>query len=177
MYLFFLLIGQIFTDVSVRLRGPSRSNGTGRVEVYYNGRWGTICDNYWDINDARVVCRQLGYQYTVRALRGYDVPDGAGQIWLNYVRCTGRERNLNSCSHNGWRNHTCGHYKDAGVECSSTGKIIIFFFIIFILKSKVFLIRSNIFHKFPNEQNVLASKIYNCASIKKAFFKHILIVE
>ncbi|CAB4013640.1 deleted in malignant brain tumors 1 -like, partial [Paramuricea clavata] len=107
-------------DISVRLRGPSRSNGTGRVEVLYNGRWGTICDNSWDINDARVVCRQLGYQYTVRALRGYEVPDGTGQIWLNYVRCTGRERNLITCRNNGWRNHTCGHYKDAGVECSST---------------------------------------------------------
>ena len=114
----------MFTGVPVRLRGPSSSNGTGRVEVFYNGRWGTICDNYWDINDARVVCRQLGYQYTVRALRGNQVPDGTGQIWLSSVRCTGSEENLISCSHNGWGNTYCGHHQDAGVECSATGRII-----------------------------------------------------
>jgi hypothetical protein len=105
------------------LRGPSSSNGTGRVEVFYNRRWGTICHYNWDINDANVVCRQLGYKNALRALSGYQVPDGTGQIWLNYVRCTGKEENLISCSHNGWGNTYCSHYQDAGVECSLTGKI------------------------------------------------------
>ena len=95
------------------------------MEVFYNGRWGTICHDYWDINDARVVCRQLGYLNPVRALRGYDVPDGTGQIWLDNVRCTGSEQNLIACYHNGWGSHNCGHYQDAGVECSSTGNNII----------------------------------------------------
>ena len=115
----------------MRLRGSSSSNGTGRVEVLYNGRWGTICHHSWDINDARVVCRQLGYAYPVRALPGYQVPDGTGQIWLNNVRCTGNEENLISCSHNGWGNTYCGHYQDAGVECSATGKIRIYYNIVF----------------------------------------------
>jgi hypothetical protein len=96
------------------------------VEVLYNGQWGTICHNSWDINDARVACRQLGYPYVVRALRGSDVPDGTGQIWLNYVRCIGNEENVISCSHDGWGNHYyCRHYHDAGVECSLTGKILL----------------------------------------------------
>ena len=96
------------------------------MEVFYNGRWGTICHYSWDIWDARVVCRQLGYANAIRALRGYR-PHGTGQIWLSYVGCTGNEENLISCSHNGWGNHNCGHYEDAGVECSGKGKIIIFF--------------------------------------------------
>ncbi|XP_046864334.1 uncharacterized protein LOC124458347 [Xenia sp. Carnegie-2017] len=72
---------------SVRLRGPESSIGKGRVEVFYNGEWGTICDDGWDINDAKVVCRQLGYDYYFRALLGGNVPHGSGRIWLDDVQC------------------------------------------------------------------------------------------
>jgi hypothetical protein len=92
------------------------------VEVFYNGQWGTVCDDSWDINDATVVCRQLGYPYTLRALQGYQVEDGTGQIWLDNVACNGGEQNLTSCLHNGWGRHNCRHSDDAGVECSLTGK-------------------------------------------------------
>ena len=105
----------------MRLQGPSSANGTGRLEISYNGEWGTICDNSWDFNDAKVACRQLGYLYAVRALGGGEVLPGFGRIWLDYVRCTGREQNLTSCSYTGWGNTNCDHFKDAGVECSNTG--------------------------------------------------------
>ena len=105
--------------VALRLQGPLSGNGTGRVEVFYGGQWGTICDNNWNLRDARVACRELGYKYALRALQGSEVPDGTGKIWLNNVVCTGSEPSLASCSHWGWENHNCGHSMDAGVECSN----------------------------------------------------------
>ena len=116
----------LFTALSthLRLQGPLSAIGTGRVEVFHNGQWGTICDDGWDIRDARVACRQLGYVDAARALQGGSVPNGTGQIWLDDVACTGREISLKSCSHKGWGIHNCGHSGDAGMECSSGGKII-----------------------------------------------------
>ncbi|CAB3993573.1 deleted in malignant brain tumors 1 -like [Paramuricea clavata] len=115
--------------IAIRLRGLPSFNYTtsisGRVEVFYSGKWGTICDDGWDMNDARVACRQLGYKYGVRALRRDSVPDGTGQIWLDDVACSGNELSLSSCPHNGWGNKNCGHSKDAGVECTSTGIVLL----------------------------------------------------
>ena len=109
----------------MRLQGPSSANGSGRIEVFHDGQWGTICNNFWNINDAKVACRQLGYSYAVRVLPNSLVPDGTGQIWLDNVGCIGNEESLSSCYHRGWGVHECGHNNDAGVECSSTGIITI----------------------------------------------------
>ena len=58
--LFQIIARSCFVDGAIRLRGRSTSR-EGRVEMCSGGVWGTICDNGWSINDARVVCRQLGY--------------------------------------------------------------------------------------------------------------------
>ena len=121
----FLFLISVAPSKIIRLEGPLSANGSGRVEVFYQNIWGTICNGEWDMYDANVTCRQLGYKYAVRVLPDDEVPDGSGQIWLDDVSCTGSEQNLTSCSHKGWGNHDCDHDGDAGVECSLTGKNII----------------------------------------------------
>ncbi|XP_071476062.1 scavenger receptor cysteine-rich domain-containing protein DMBT1-like [Diadema antillarum] len=109
--------------ISIRLVGGS-SYYEGRVEIYHNGAWGTVCDDYWDDDDARVVCRQLGYSTSyARAVSGGSYGEGSGSILLDNVRCNGWEWSLASCYSNGWYNHNCGHKEDAGVRCGETHDI------------------------------------------------------
>ena len=89
------------------------------MEIFYNGNWGTVCDASWDIKDARVVCRELGFPYAISAPHGARFGAGIGKIWLEEVRCSGNEKLLVDCSHHGWGSHECGHSEDASVICSS----------------------------------------------------------
>ena len=89
------------------------------MEIFYNGNWGTVCDDDWDIRDARVVCRQLGFLDAVRAPRSAHFGAGSGQIWLDDVGCSGTERSIVNCKHRGWGVENCNHDEDASVICSS----------------------------------------------------------
>ena len=94
------------------------------MEVYHNGEWGTVCDDLWDINDAQVVCRQLGFSGAITARSQAYYGEGSGQIWLNDVNCVGTELTIGECSHRGWGIEDCSHSEDAGVKCSTTGNLI-----------------------------------------------------
>ncbi|XP_072176095.1 scavenger receptor cysteine-rich domain-containing protein DMBT1-like [Diadema setosum] len=109
---------------NVRLVGGN-SMYEGRVEVYYDGVWGTVCDDGWDDLDARVVCRQLGYSVNnAKAMAGGTYGGGSGPILLNNVNCFGWESSLASCSHNGWYSHDCTHFEDAGVRCEVNIRLV-----------------------------------------------------
>ncbi|CAI8047420.1 Deleted in malignant brain tumors 1 protein [Geodia barretti] len=96
------------------------SDTEGRVEVCFNNTWGTVCDDDWDSDDARVVCRQLGLptEYAV-AYSNARYGEGEGPILLDDVECFGFEPLLQLCQHNGVGNNNCGHLEDASVSCST----------------------------------------------------------
>ncbi|XP_046531932.1 galectin-3-binding protein [Equus quagga] len=91
----------------------------GRVEIFYRGQWGTVCDNLWDLMDARVVCRALGFENATKALGRAAFGPGTGPVMLDEVQCTGTEPSLADCASLGWLKSNCGHERDAGVVCSN----------------------------------------------------------
>ncbi|XP_063968591.1 deleted in malignant brain tumors 1 protein-like [Lytechinus pictus] len=100
-------------------RGPFE----GRVEVFYQGSWGTICDDNWDLVDAHVVCHTLGYPRALSYHRSAYFGEGTGDIILDDIDCSGTESNIAVCQHNGFFNSSCEHSKDAGVTCSVTDRV------------------------------------------------------
>ena len=90
----------------------------GRVEVYHDGRWGTVCDDFWGVPDARVACRQLGFSNAKEAPRRARFGQGSGPIWMDNVHCTGGETRLADCRFRGWGVHNCRHREDAGAVCT-----------------------------------------------------------
>ncbi|XP_033848123.3 T-cell differentiation antigen CD6 isoform X3 [Acipenser ruthenus] len=105
---------------AVRLAG-GRDACAGRVEVWEEGFWGTVCDDWWDMKDGDVTCAQVGCGFAVEVLSGGALQFGNGHdpILMDDVNCTGTERFLWECpflKHSG----DCGHKEDAGVICSES---------------------------------------------------------
>lgn len=120
-HLMSILDALVPVTLSVRVQeGTEPYNG--RIEVMYNGEWGTICNMGWDLNDARVFCRQLGYvDVTATGLVSYyNYSAGSGRIWQTNVNCTGQERRFGDCFFTeAWGNaSSCNHSMDVAVQCS-----------------------------------------------------------
>uniref|UniRef100_A0A8C5ZAK5 Scavenger receptor cysteine-rich type 1 protein M130 n=1 Tax=Marmota marmota marmota TaxID=9994 RepID=A0A8C5ZAK5_MARMA len=106
----------ITCDNKIRLQ-EGHTSCSGRVEVWHGGSWGTVCDDSWDLNDAQVVCQQLGCGKAEMALKEAAFGQGTGPIWLNQVKCRGNETSLWDCPARPWGHTDCGHKEDAAVQC------------------------------------------------------------
>ncbi|XP_007450821.1 PREDICTED: macrophage scavenger receptor types I and II isoform X1 [Lipotes vexillifer] len=102
---------------TVRLVGGSGPH-EGRVEIFHDGQWGTVCDDRWELRGGQVICRSLGYQGARNVHKGAHFGQGTGPIWLNEVFCFGRESSIEECKIRQWGVRVCSHAEDAGVTCN-----------------------------------------------------------
>jgi len=105
------------------------SHGTkGRVEVYHDGQWGTVCDDRFDVNDARVICRTMGKSGGAK----YGIVSTSGQtttgwnwtgdtsstpVLLDELSCAGSEQHLFQCALN-WGAEDCESSENVWMQCS-----------------------------------------------------------
>lgn len=101
---------------NIRLLG-GRNGHEGRVEVFVDGEWGSVCDDSWGLQDAQVVCRQLGFPGALAAVSNAHFGQSQDPTHLDDVECTGLENNLLECFHTSREKENCAHAEDAGVVC------------------------------------------------------------
>lgn len=112
----------VWTLALVRLVNGSHSC-SGRVEVFNDNQWGTVCDNGWDHSDAAVICKEMGCEDVFEQRIGGYFSQGSGPVWLSDVQCSYSETTLRHCNLQGWGQNSCGHEKDAAVACRREYKI------------------------------------------------------
>ena len=102
----------------VRLVGGESEN-KGRVEIYYNNTWGTVCsDYYWKEIDSNTVCRQLGYTGTTRYYLSPFIGHESVPVWMDRVSCGTYDICLGKCPFNGFGKSRCQHTQDVFVNCT-----------------------------------------------------------
>ncbi|XP_071138996.1 A disintegrin and metalloproteinase with thrombospondin motifs adt-1-like isoform X2 [Mytilus edulis] len=111
----FNLVANGQEDGNLRLVDGSHSR-EGRLEIFHNGIWGSVCDDNFGYNDASVACRQLGFR-CLSDVQFYTQGGFTSYIWMDDVGCNGLETSLNKCSHNGWGSHNCGTGENVGIRC------------------------------------------------------------
>ena len=104
---------------ALRLVNTGSTQFGGRLEVYYNNEWGTVCDDGWGSSDATVACRQMGFVGVSDSDSSLFGSGASSQsIWLADVACSGSESWLIDCSHNS-NTSDCSHSEDVGIVCSN----------------------------------------------------------
>eukprot|EP00062_Callorhinchus_milii_P023795 gi/632983019/ref/XP_007908441.1/ PREDICTED: LOW QUALITY PROTEIN: lysyl oxidase homolog 2-like [Callorhinchus milii] len=106
--------------IQLRLMGRRKKESEGRLEVYYSGEWGTVCDDEFSIAGANIACREMGFMDAVTWAPGAKYGQGEGRVWLDNVRCLGIESSIAHCPSNGWGVTDCRHSEDVGLVCSES---------------------------------------------------------
>ena len=111
----------------MRLGGNGSSTTEGYVEAMGpNGQWGSVCSNSFDIFDAHVVCRMLGFPTAMVALANgvaanlYDTAPSGSNFVLDNLHCTGSESSVFHCPITGELTDNCGASEIAGVKCATS---------------------------------------------------------
>lgn len=110
------------------LRRPKKHDGAvklvegsgdheGNVEIFHLGRWGSVCDDEWDMREAMVICRQLGFEGAVKITHSSQFGPARRRYWMDNVYCTGEEKRLSDCRFDGWGLSDCSPAEAAGVVC------------------------------------------------------------
>ncbi|XP_065761199.1 antigen WC1.1-like [Muntiacus reevesi] len=118
-----LLLGTVVGGQALELRLINGDHSCeGRVEVKHQGKWGTVNDLNWSMEEAHVVCRQLRCGAAVDAPKGSKFGPGIGPVWFRYIYCKGQESVITECSYPPLKDHRTegsSHNKDAGAICSA----------------------------------------------------------
>lgn len=105
------------SDLKMKLVNSGANRCLGRVEVSFQGKWGTVCDDNFSKDHASVICKQLGCGSAISFSGSATFGAGSGPIWLDNLKCTGNESALWDCKHEEWGKHNCDHAEDVGVIC------------------------------------------------------------
>ncbi|KAM9190304.1 antigen WC1.1-like [Mergus octosetaceus] len=100
-------------------RGPCE----GRVEVKLRGRWGTVADDTWDMEDAEVVCQQMGCGSATVAYQDSQFGQADDPINLAFINCDGNEEALWDCKIRGWGPYTSPTKYDSAVVCQGFSRL------------------------------------------------------
>ena len=101
--------------------GDVRIESDNAVMVYHSGSWRYVCDDLWGIDDANVVCRQVGLGLASSAPTRITVADS---FWLDNVQCSGSESSLSDCTSNEWGSENCGTTEGAGAVCTRSSPLV-----------------------------------------------------
>lgn len=113
-----------YVDGDLRLYGTNSDQSQGRVEIYINGTWGTICSRQFAAEEAQVVCRQLRFNETLikysQAVLDLRFGEGTGPVYIDDIKCLGYEKRLNNCMISYCTNNYCNQINNVGVICYGT---------------------------------------------------------
>lgn len=109
-----LLLILILGDARLVGGGPPTQ---GRVEIYINGSWWTVCGSWFGSQHGQIVCNQLDLPKLFEVYYGAGFGEGNGSILTEEYYCQGNETSLLNCAKTGYHSYCGGHYEDVGIAC------------------------------------------------------------